>query len=118
MNAKKLSLGLLVLCGFAWQSASAFIFCEGTVDEFYVDKESDVFISASWATDWTQVCNTATVWKGIEPEVCKTWFSVILAAYHGKRNFMMRYDDPSVTDCAALPAYGGTPAPTYVMGRR
>lgn len=117
MHAKKLSLGLLVLCGLAWQPASAVIFCEGTVRSYYVADTSAVLILGSWAPNWTQVCNVKVVWKGIEPELCKTWFSAILAAYHGKTNFAVRYDDPALTDCATLPHYGNTPAPEYIMGR-
>ena len=117
MYAKKLSLSLLVLCSLTWQPASAIVFCEGTVKSFYVADTSAVLIHGSWMTDWTQVCNVKVAWKGIDPELCKTWFSAILAAYHGKTTFMVRYDDPSVTDCAALPTDGNTPAPEYVMGK-
>lgn len=117
MFAKKLSLSLLVLCCLAWQPASAALFCEGTVKSYYVADNSAVLIHGSWTITWTQVCNVKVAWKGIDSELCKIWFSAILAAYHAKTTFVVRYDDPSVTDCAALPTYGNTPAPEYVMGR-
>ena len=114
MNSTKMLATVVAL--FLCQQASAVnLYCTGTVKRVYVDSSARVFIRGDWNLSYQQVCSLDTSWKGIGPDICKTWFAMLQGAYHAASPTIVNYTGVSAATCADLPAYGSAPSPGYVM---
>lgn len=94
-------------------SAHALVFCRGAVTGVYVDNYGGVLIAGGFSPNWIQICNVTTSWKGVAPETCESWVALATTLQVTQQLATLRYAD-GVT-CDSLPAYGGAPAPHYVM---
>ena len=95
------------------QPASADVYCGGTISHSWVDINGNVFVWGSWRQAHTQICNLTTAWKEVAPEICAAWLAKADAAVSLGRQVLLSY--PTESSCAALPQYGSTPAPAYLM---
>jgi hypothetical protein len=94
--------------------AHASAFCYGTISVVYNYSNGDVLFANSWRNNLTQVCNLETVWKGVNPQTCWSWFAMVQTAVTESRSVIVYYPSlASNADCATMPTYGSSPAPGY-----
>lgn len=116
MRKTKILFGILVF-GFSQQVFAVNLWCTGTVTRMYVDSTSRMYILPSYHASYNMICDLDSTWKGITPELCKSWFAMLQGAYHAKTTTIVYYTGVSYPSCADLPNYTTTPAPGYVMNR-
>ena len=116
MNKTRLLLAVIAL-GFSQQVFAVNLWCTGTVTRQYVDSASRVFILPTYAPSYTMVCDLDTTWNGITPDLCKTWFAQLQAAFHTQSLVIVYYNAVSYPSCGDLPSYTAAPTPGYVMNR-
>ena len=113
---RKMIIGSCAAALFCVQPASATnLWCTGVVKGMYVDSSQAVFALGEWNTNWSMVCSLSTTWKGISPDLCKTWFAMLQGAYHAQSRTTVNYWGSAYATCAEIPSYGSAPAPSYVM---
>lgn len=87
--------------------------CGGRVSGVFVDSGSRVYIHTSYRNEWTQICNITESWKGISPELCKQWSSLVTTLRVTQEPVVVYYNES--TPCSSIPYYTDSPAPGYVM---
>ena len=115
---KRLSIALIasmVLMSNAY--ASDELWCTGKISQLWINAQGALYINSSWRQFHTQICNVRETWKGITPEVCKSWSSMLHAAKISQEVITAAYFDTDVESCSALPTYKNAPRPTYIMTR-
>lgn len=113
MIRKGLAIAAVAALGLSAQPASAAMWCGSTVSASWVNYNGDVLILGSWRGTHTQICNLKTEWKGISPDICASWMAKMDAAVSLGRAVTVYYAE--TMECSALPTYGDSPAPYYVM---
>ncbi len=105
----------LVLAATVWSSPAlaAPQWCSGSIEMTWLDNSGTVVVVGSWRNDHTLVCSTTQSWNGIAPAVCNAWFRLLLTAQVLKSQVIVYY--PEAPACNALPTYGSSLAPGYVM---
>ena len=114
LRTSPISLVLLAAIALVFSVESRATHCYGTIKALYVDAGSNVFILPSFRDEWIQICNSLSTWNGIDPGTCKVWISLATALRVTKEQAVVWYPSSSVV-CSALPTYGGSPAPGYLM---
>jgi len=107
---------ILFLAAFALfgvQPAYAATSCNGAILSAHVSSDGSVLIRGSWRSDYTQICNISSIWKGIPLEVCALWAAKADAAIATGHSVTIYYSADFA--CTAIPSYGTSPAPTYLM---
>ena len=90
--------------------------CHGKVERIYVWENGRVTILGSWRKAYTVICNLKNEHKGIEPDICEIWFSLLTAAQLSQENVIVFYEARSnLESCSLIPQYGAAPSPSYVM---
>jgi hypothetical protein len=84
--------------------------CYGTIRALNIDSGGNVTIYGSFG-GWFQVCNLTSVWKAVDPIVCKSWTAVLTTLRATQEQTDIAY---SSATCSTLPHDGATPAPLYV----
>lgn len=75
--------------------------CIGKVEKIYAHKDGGLAIASTELfgnMDGRHVCNLNVLYKGVEPGVCKAWFSQVLAAHSAKTNIRLVYIDANCSD--------------------
>lgn len=98
---------------FAAPVTAAPQWCQGTVANLWVYSNGNVFVQPSYRGDYTMICNMNTEIGGISVTTCATWFAILRSAVQRQSNIMVHY--PDAPACNALPTYGGSILPGYVM---
>ena len=111
---------LLVLSIFSLPAFSAGATCPGTIDRVFTQSGGAVSIYTSWRSDYVQICNVLTEWKGVDPTVCMVWVSNAQSAVTTRKPTIIRYDSDSGLsgDCSTVPTYSNAPSPGYLMLRK
>ena len=113
VKAIRIVTAVVLLQGLYATAAYSAQWCTGTIRGFYIDSGGGLLISTSYYGAWTQICNTTTTWKGIVPDLCKAWLAVVNTLQVTQQQAIVFYNED--TACNALPTYGATPSPGYVM---
>ncbi|RYV04098.1 hypothetical protein SOPP22_01465 [Shewanella sp. OPT22] len=87
--------------------------CEGKIKNVWVDYSGRLYITGSWRSEHTQICNLNIEWKGVTTKVCQAWLAEAQLAFAAQSNVIMHYDD--VSSCSEIPSYTSAPRPTYLM---
>lgn len=87
--------------------------CSGRVLGIFVNNTGNLYIQASYRNEWTQICNVTSTWKGISPDLCKQWSSLVTALRVTQEPVVVYYSETMA--CNAIPYYTDAPAPVYVM---
>jgi len=105
----------LVLAGLVWSfsATAAPQWCFGTISIAWIDPVGNLLIVGSWRGDHTLVCGLDQPWKGIPTKVCAAWFSMLNTARILNSPVIIFYPDAAA--CNALPTYGNSLAPGYIM---
>ena len=103
-----LSLALLASACYSAQQ-----WCTGVIRHTYINKQGNLYIFGDWRNEHTQICNLNSLWQGVEPEVCKGWLSIALAAKLSGAKVTVQYND--VASCSEVPRYETAPSPSYIM---
>lgn len=115
---KRLSIALIasmVLMSNAY--ASDDLWCTGKIKQVWITHQGELLINSSWRQFHTQICSVRETWKGITPEVCKSWSSMLHTAKISQEVITVAYFDTDVDSCSVLPTYRDTPRPNYIMIR-
>ncbi|MBT2134661.1 hypothetical protein KK137_09975 [Croceibacterium sp. LX-88] len=106
-----------LLCFFISLSASSSAFaatsCSGTISNSILYNDGQVSVRASWRNDYTTICNLKSTWQGITPDICAGWLAKVDAAVTFNKPVTAYYAADLV--CSALPTYGSSVAPAYIM---
>jgi hypothetical protein len=111
---RRLLIAGLMAAAVLPQPALADADCIGTITNTAVFGDGAVVVRGTWRSDYTQVCNVKTEWKGITPDVCSSWKAMIDAGLSLSRQVRVYYPGSSWV-CSTLPTYGDAPAPQYLM---
>lgn len=101
----------IIFTTLASADVNAAQWCGGVIKSILITSNGEVHILTSYRNDWTQICNTTTSWKGVAPDLCKSWLSVATALRLAKESALVFYNED--TPCIAIPSYGNSPAPAY-----
>lgn len=113
MRQRFIKLGFLAAALCTAQPVLADFGCSGKVTSTYITDSGATLIAGDWRGSYTQVCNISVAWNSIPPEVCAAWIAKIDAAVTLQRTVRVYYRGTG--DCAALPTYGSSIPPYYVM---
>lgn len=89
--------------------------CDGRIGNFQIDFSGKVQITASEICgDGTgqAICSVAQEWKGINPEACKGWVSIVLAAKATNQPVRVQYRD--LVSCGEIKSWANADAPHMV----
>lgn len=106
-------LFILLVTMIAFQANAAGKWCNGTIDNSYIEHSGNVFIIGSWRGEHTKVCNLNSTWKGITASTCKTWVGYIQLALVSRAPVTMHYSD--ISSCSSIGPYGSAEKPSYIM---
>lgn len=104
----KIVFGMLLLMVTALVSAGE---CIGQIDRIYTHKDGGVAIASSELfgdLNGRHVCNLNATYKDVDPNVCKSWLSQILAAHTAKTDIRLVYVE---TDCREQGAWASADTP-------
>jgi len=73
-----------------------------------------VAIFAPWRSDFIQICNLTSDWKGISTQLCFAWFAKINNAVIQGKSIQIYYYGYNSPWCATMPTYINSPAPGYI----
>ncbi len=104
---KRILAGML-LCGVSFAAHADH--CYGTISALNIDSSGNVTIYGSFG-GWFQVCNLTSVWKAVDPSICKPWTAVLTTLRVTQEQVDIAYGSAT---CSTLPHDGATPAPAYV----
>lgn len=111
-------LACAALASFAPVRAGTALWCEGTINQHWINSGGDLYVNPSWRADHVALCNVNTTnAAGITPTVCMSWAAIIRAAMQRNAQTTIFYGDAPVTSCGLIPSYTSAPSPTYVMIR-
>ena len=111
------AIKLLATCGLllgSFAANAALLECYGDITRSYISDDGTVYIKSTWKPqDYTAMCNVSQDRLGVNPEVCKGWLTYITTSIVTKKKVVVTY--ANVSSCTEIPAYGGSPKPTYIM---
>lgn len=112
---KTLSKFVLAVTMFAFAVSvnAAGQFCQGAVSNVFVYLDGTVYVQPTYRGDYVRICNMNAETSGISITTCATWFAILRSAVQRNSQIMVYY--PDAPACAALPTYGASPIPGYVM---
>lgn len=87
------------------------LYCNGKVENVYVEPNGNVIIKGAWREHWTRICNT----KEDDTVTCSLWASYAATAVKDNLDVTVRYVVSDGSTCATLPTYGASPKPNYFM---
>lgn len=109
---KKIITALCVFI-FSGNLFAASLECIGKVERIYNHADGRMAISSTEIfgnTDGRDVCNLTASWKGISPEVCKTWLSQLLTSYAASKNLRIVYWDSLYNQCSGQATWANAEA--------
>ena len=106
--------GVLLITSSAIYAKSQW--CTGTISNVWINKGGSIFIHGTWRNGHTQICNLNKAWKGISPVTCSSWQALTQQAHATQKKVILQYSN--LSSCKAIPTYGGSPSPNYVMLRK
>ena len=109
---RKIAWGAM-LAIFSITVSAAPQWCPGTMSNLWVYSDGTVFVLPSYRGDYTRICNMNAETGGVSVITCVAWFALLKNAVQRQSTIMVYYNDAPV--CSALPVYGSTPIPGYVM---
>jgi hypothetical protein len=96
-------------------TAHAWVDCVGKFEKFHVifDGRVQVYGNALYGNNTGRsVCDVSKVWKGVAPEACKSWVSILLTAQAAQQPIRIQY--PDGISCRSMPTWGGAIAPQMI----
>jgi hypothetical protein len=76
--------------------------------------DGSVKIFAPWRGDFVTICNLKANWKGIDPQLCWSWYAKIDNAVSKGNKIGVYYGGAAPGDCATMLTYDYAPAPLYI----
>jgi len=86
--------------------------CEVTVNRVLIYGNGDVNVLHSGRGDYTYICNTKGIWKGVDTVTCALWVGMLQSIQNNSKKAIFYYGGKG--SCTTLPTYSNTPAPTYI----
>lgn len=102
---------LLALVSSTFSYAS--VHCKGIVNHTWIQSNGLLLISTTWSPNPIGLCNVSTKHHNIEPDTCKTWASIALAALTSKKSINMQYYN--VSSCSDIKSYSNSQQAHYFM---
>lgn len=107
------TLALLASIPFSG-TATASIWCSGTINAVYLASDGSVVINGSWRGDYTEICNEQGTFGGIDQPTCLAWYAAAVSAQRAQSKVELDYPNDTYT-CSNLPTYSSSIAPYYLM---
>lgn len=86
--------------------------CDGMVARVQLTREGNVEVISSQLygnSDGRTVCNIHAEWKGVKPESCRGWYSLMLSSVAMKSKIRVQYSAGQT--CAGQPSWSAANAP-------
>jgi hypothetical protein len=106
-----------VLCLPASMVRAGEIYCLGSVNALRTQANGAVIVETPWNTQPLQVCNVATVWKGVPLDTCERWHAQLLLALSTRDSMLVYYPSTTASDCALMGAGSGADAPGFLANQ-
>lgn len=93
------------------QLSAAPLYCNGKIENTYIEKNGNVHIKGAWRGHWTRICNT----KQSDTVTCSLWTSYVVAAVKNNLDVTVNYQVNDGSTCATINTYANAPEPNYIM---
>ncbi len=111
---KKLILAVSVLFCSSNTLAAAIV-CTGQVSSLALNPTNGI-VQANIGFGFWYLCSVSTSINGVPTEVCKTWYSTLLANQATGRPYSMYFDNGTALQCSQLGNWAvPNPMPYYVV---
>lgn len=91
--------------------------CEGTINNLWVNSSGDVLAVPSWRGDHIRFCNLKGLDGTTDAVTCSVWYASLSEALKSGRPTTVNYSFDSPV-CSQIPTYGSSPIPYYIMIKR
>ena len=107
-------LACLATLVVAVNSYAANFSCAGKVSSIGLNPiNGTLHVNAGYGVHY--LCKVHTEFNGVHPEICRTWYSMFLAAQASDRKVEQYYNDGNGTNCTTLGSWAvPNPMPYYV----
>ena len=102
----KMSIFFALFCLLSLPTLAGERYCNGKVENVYVEPNGNVIIKGAWREHWTRIYNT----KEDDVGTCSLWASYAATAVKDNLDVTVRYMVSDGSTCATLPTYGDSPA--------
>ncbi len=112
-NAKLMTIAAVILpLGVSDVFADAY--CVATPSEVLVGSEGLVVMLTPFRGDWVGICNVRVAWKGVDPSICVSWFSMVANAVTQHKGLGVYYSGLAPSICSSVTTYYESPVPAYI----
>jgi len=102
-------MAVAVILALTTVQARAAHICSGQVSNLAIGPTNGL-LQVNYGHGWHYICSFKAAHNGVDPEVCKIWWSMLLSAQSLKKEIHFYYDD-SLGGCSNLPNWA-TPVPS------
>lgn len=112
-NAKLVTIAAVVV-PFGVSGAFADAYCVATPSEVLVGSEGLVVMLTPFRGDWVGICNVRVAWKGVDPSICVSWFSMVANAVTQHKGLGVYYSGLAPNICSSFSTYSESQIPAYI----
>lgn len=93
---------------------AADLYCTGKIEHIRLNNTEELNVKFDWNADYVTICKFNQTWKSVPASVCARWLPSLQSAEYMQKSINIRYLDPGVTQCSALPVWSLAPGPVYI----